>query len=83
MAPMSNRVKGPREVFRDPPKISGITEGSQMNLCTVILLLGLSKYIFKEIFKNLTYDVRMTSLVKSMFNFRPPRDQTNYILFER
>ena len=37
----------------------------------------------KEIFKNMTYDVTMTSLLKTMGKFGPLRNQTNYISFER
>ena len=33
----------------------------------------------KEIFKNMTYDITFTSLLKTMAKFGPLRDQTNYI----
>ena len=54
-----------------PPKISGTIEGSTMKLCTLIALLKATR-IHKEIFRNLTYDVTMMSLLKTMVKIGPP-----------
>ena len=37
----------------------------------------------KEIFRNLTFDVTMTSLLKTIGKFGPSRNQTKYISFEK
>ena len=74
--------KGPKGVFRDPLMISGTIKASPMNLGTIIVLLKAYQNT-KEIFKNMTYDVTMTSLLKTMVKFEPPRNQENYISFER
>ena len=74
--------KGPRGVFRDPLMISGTIKASPMKLCTVIVLLKPYQNT-KRNFQNMTYDVTMTSLLKTMAKFGPPRNQTNYISFER
>ena len=73
--------------------ISGTIKLSPMKLCTVILLLSVKKTkklkayqptrIQKEIFKTMIYDVTMTSLLKTMGTFGPPRNQTNYTSFEK
>ena len=47
--------------------ISGTITASPMKLCTVIVLLRPTR-IQKEIFKNMTYDVTMTSLLKQWQN---------------
>ena len=57
--------------------ISGTIKASPMKLCTVIVLLKATS-IQKEIVKNMTYDVPMTSLLKTMRKFGSPRNQTNY-----
>ena len=62
--------------------ISGTIKASSLKLCTVIVLLKAYQKT-KEIFKNMTYDVTMTSLVKTMAKFGPPRNQTNYTSFVR
>ena len=46
--------------------ISGTIKASPMKLCTVIVLL--KAYQNKEIFKNMTHDVTMTSLLKQWEN---------------
>ena len=40
-----------------------------------------STRIYKETFRNLTYEVTM--VIKAMVKFEPPQNQTNYISFER
>ena len=74
--------KGPMGVFRDPLMISGTSKASPMKLCTVIVLLNTYQNT-KRNFKNMTYDVTMTSLPKTMGKFGPLRNQANYIPFER
>ena len=69
-------------VFRDPLMISGTIKANPMKLCTVIVLLKVYQNT-KKMFKNMTYDVTMTSLLKTMAKFGPPRNQANYISFER
>ena len=71
--------KGPRGVFRDPLMISGTIKANPMKLCTVIVPLKVYQNT-KEIFKNMPYDVTMTSLLKTMAKFGHPRNQT-YICF--
>ena len=56
--------------------ISGTIKASPMKLCTVIVLL--KTYQNTEIFENMTYDVTMTSLLKTIAKFGPLRNQTNY-----
>ena len=68
--------------FRDPLMISGTSKASPMKLCTVIVLLNTYQNT-KRNFQNMSYDVTMTSLLKTMGEFGPPRNQTNYILIER
>ena len=65
-----------------PLMISGTSKASQMKLCTVIGLLNTYQNT-KEIFKNMTYYVTMTSLPKTIRKFGPQQNQTNYISFER
>ena len=65
-----------------PLMISGTIKASSLKLCTVIVLLKAYQNT-KRKFQNMTYDVTMTSLLKTMAKFGPPRNQTNYILFER
>ena len=65
-----------------PQKISATIQGSPMKLCTVIVLFMVYQ-IHEEIFRNLSYDVTVTSLLKTMGKFGPPRNQTNYISLER
>ena len=47
--------------------ISGTIKASPMKLCTVIVLLKAYQNT-KRNFKNMTYDVTMTSLLKTMAN---------------
>ena len=74
--------KGPRGSLGTPLMISGTIKASPMKLCTVIVLLGAYQNT-KRNFQNMTYDVTMTSLLKTMAKFRPPQNQVNYISFER
>ena len=62
--------------------ISGTIKASPMKLCTVIVLLEAYQNT-KRNFQNMTYDVTMTSLLKTMAKFGPPRNQVNYVSFER
>ena len=57
--------------------ISGTIEAKSMKLCTVIVLLKVYQNT-KINFQNMTYDVTMTSLLKTMAKFGPPRNQANY-----
>ena len=61
-------------------KVQGGSLG--MKLCVVIVLLNAYQNT-KRNFQNMTYDVTMTSLLKTMAKFGPPRNQTNHISFER
>ena len=54
-------------VFRDPFIISGTIKASQMKLCTIIALLKAYQNT-KKIFRSITYDVTMTSLLKQWEN---------------
>ena len=76
------RLKVQEGVFRDPLMISGTIKASPMKLCTVIVLLKTYQNT-KRNFQKMTYDVTMTSLLKTMAKFGPPRNQTKYISFER
>ena len=49
----------------------------------IIILPVRPTRIQKESFKNLAYDFKMTSLLKTMRTFGPSRNQTNYAPFER
>ena len=69
-------------VFRDPPYDLRTIKASPMKLCTVIVLRKVYQYT-KTNFQNMTYDVAMTSLLKTMAKLGPPRNQPNYISFER
>ena len=62
--------------------IAGTIKASPKKLCTVIVLLKAYQNT-KRNFKNMTYDVTMTSLLKTMAKFGPQRNQANYISFER
>ena len=56
--------------------ISGTIKASPMKFCTVIVPLKAYQNQ-KEIFKNVTYDVTMTSILKNtMAKFGPPQNQT-------
>ena len=63
-------------------KVSGTIKASPMKLCTIIVLLKAYQNT-KRNYQNMTYDVTMTSLLKTMAKFGPPRNQTNYISLER
>ena len=47
--------------------ISGTSKASQIKLCTIIVLLNIYQNT-KRNFKNMTYDVTMTSLLKQREN---------------
>ena len=51
----------------DPLMISGTIKANPMELCTVIVLLKAYQNT-KKIFKNMTYEVIMTSLLKQWEN---------------
>ena len=75
--------KGPGAVFRGPPlEISGTIQPHPMKCCKVIVLLKAYQNT-KRNFRNLTSNVTMTSLRKTMGKFGPHRNQANYILLER
>ena len=63
--------------------IFGTIQASPIKLCTVILLLKTYQNTKRNFFKNLIYDVTMTSLLKTMRKFGPPRNQTTNTAFER
>ena len=65
-----------------PLTISGTSKTIPVKLCTVIVLLKAYQNT-KRNFQNMTYDVTMTSLLKTMAKFGPLQNQTNYISFER
>ena len=73
---------GGGEIFRGPLMISGTIKASPMKLCTVIVLLKAYQNT-KRNFQKYDLDVTMTSLLKPMAKFGPPRNQANYISFER
>ena len=60
--------------------ISETTQASQMKLWIVIVLLKTFQNIKKN-FRNLAYDITMTSSLKTMGKFGPPRNRTNYISY--
>ena len=62
-----------------PPLISGTIKVSPMKLCTVIVLLKAYQNT-KEILRNMTYDVTMTSLLKTMGN--SDLHETNQIIYQ-
>ena len=66
----------------DPFMISGTVKAIPMKFCTVIVLLNTYQNT-KENFKNIAYDVTMTSLLKIVGKLEPPRNQTNYISLEK
>ena len=68
--------------FRGPGGLSGTIPASPMKICTVIELLKAYQNT-KEILKNLASDDMMTLLLKRMGKLGPPRNQANYISFER
>ena len=61
--------------------ISGTIKANSMKLCTVIVLLKAYKSTKRNFQKYELYDVTMTSLLKTMGKFGPPRNQINYITF--
>ena len=57
--------------------ISGTIKASPMKLCTLIVQLKAYQKT-KRNFQNMTHDVTMTSLLKTMGKFGLPRNQRNY-----
>ena len=55
-----------------------ITETIPIKLCTVIVLLKATR-MHNDVFKNMTYDARMTSLSKTMENFDHHKIMQNHI----
>ena len=82
------RIKVQGGSLGTPLMISGTIKANPMKLCTAKVYQNTKEYlrstrIQKEIFKNMAYDVTMMSLLKTMAKFGPPRNQANFISFER
>ena len=74
--------KGPRGTLGKPLMISGTSKASPMRLCTVIVLLKAYQNTKRNFQK---YDLLRHNdiITKKLAKFGPPRNQTNYISFER
>ena len=53
-----------------------------MKFCTVIVPFNTTR-IHEEIFRSLSYDVTIMSLLKTMGKLGPSSNQENYLSFER
>ena len=73
--PIQARLFYPVKVQGTSLLTSGTIQAWPIKLCTVIVLLKAYQNM-KINFKNLTYDVTMTSLLETMGKFGPSRNQT-------
>ena len=76
------KVQGVGGIFRDPLMISGTIKASPMKLCTVIVLLKAYQNTKRNFQKS---DLRRHNdvITKTMAKSGLPRNQANYISFER